>query len=376
MTRSLYDRLRDTTAQDSTKMHDVTSEMFKQGNLPEAAQVAERARAGITSLKEGVEHAAESVLGDDTEALRLAQQELNQLTEDLQREMGRERAQNGSTNAHSELSAKSNSNQADTNGMTNAKSGKQGQQVAQAGAEPGRAQAGTQSQQTKTAQSPEGTAQSGQTGNQKNSTAGRNETASDQNPSVNPDQAQNSESNQTEPGSQAGKGEARKTAQANGNGSTGRRPQRPGELRGGEPADGAAAGGAGAPRDWNLDRLLRNDVWQQAGPLTGEDFVSWSDRLREVEEMLDAPDLRNEVATARERARVVRQEFKRDGKKPDWAVVQLQVMKPLAEVRDLVAEELARRQSREALVPIDRDPVPNRYSDLVRRYYEELGKSK
>jgi hypothetical protein len=51
-------------------------------------------------------------------------------------------------------------------------------------------------------------------------------------------------------------------------------------------------------------------------------------------------------------------------------------MKPLAEVRDSIADELARRQSREALVPIDRDPVPSRYSELVRRYYEELGKSK
>ena len=29
---------------------------------------------------------------------------------------------------------------------------------------------------------------------------------------------------------------------------------------------------------------------------------------------------------------------------------------------------------RDQLVPIDRDPVPGRYSDLVRRYYEQLGK--
>jgi hypothetical protein len=70
----------------------------------------------------------------------------------------------------------------------------------------------------------------------------------------------------------------------------------------------------------------------------------------------------------------VRQEFKRDRKKPDWAVVRLQVVNPLAEVRDRIADELARRQSNDALVPIDRDPVPSRYSDLVRRYYEELGK--
>lgn len=98
--------------------------------------------------------------------------------------------------------------------------------------------------------------------------------------------------------------------------------------------------------------------------------------MREVEELIDEPDLRDDVAKARERARLIRQDFKRDRKKPDWAVVQLQVMKPLTEVRDRIAEELARRESREALVPLDRDPVPNRYSDLVRRYYEELGKEK
>ena len=71
----------------------------------------------------------------------------------------------------------------------------------------------------------------------------------------------------------------------------------------------------------------------------------------------------------------MRQEYKREGKKPDWAMVRLQVIKPLVEVRDRIAEELARRQSDKALVPIDRDPVPSRYSERVRRYYEELGKN-
>jgi len=117
-------------------------------------------------------------------------------------------------------------------------------------------------------------------------------------------------------------------------------------------------------------------LWRRAGPLAGDDFVSWSDRLRDVEEMIEEPVLRNQVAAARERARVLRLDLKRDHKKPDWDVVRLQVVNPLTEVRDRIAEELARRQSREALVPIDRDPVPNRYSELVRRYYEELGKDK
>jgi len=111
------------------------------------------------------------------------------------------------------------------------------------------------------------------------------------------------------------------------------------------------------------------------GPLTSEEFTVWSDRLRDVEEMVDLPDVRTEVARVRERARAVRQESKQKREKPDWAVVKLQIAKPLAEVRNRIGEELARRQSQEALVPIDRDPVPNKFSDLVRKYYEKLGGS-
>ena len=91
---------------------------------------------------------------------------------------------------------------------------------------------------------------------------------------------------------------------------------------------------------------------------------------------MDSPDLRSGVAGARERARLMRVEFRRGLKKPDWAVVQLEVIKPLVEVRQRISEELARRGSRDALVPVDRDPVPNRYTELVRRYYEELGKDR
>ena len=126
----------------------------------------------------------------------------------------------------------------------------------------------------------------------------------------------------------------------------------------------------------NFDRFLNDQAWRRSGPITGEDFLPWSDRLREVEEMIEIPSLKNEVAAARERARRLRQEYKQSRKKPDWAVVRTEVMSPLTQVRQRLADELAHRQSGEALVPIDRDPVPNRYSDLVRRYYEELGKEK
>ena len=79
-------------------------------------------------------------------------------------------------------------------------------------------------------------------------------------------------------------------------------------------------------------------------------------------------------AVIRDRARAVRLDYRRRGEKPDWAVVRLRIASPLAEVRSRIAEELARRESNEAVVPIDRDPVPAKFSELVRRYYEELGK--
>lgn len=112
---------------------------------------------------------------------------------------------------------------------------------------------------------------------------------------------------------------------------------------------------------------------EQAGPLTGENYTNWSDRLRDVEEMIDVTDLRNEVARVRERARTMRSDYKRHSKNPQWPLVKSQISGPLLELRDRVAEELARREKSDSLVPIDRDPVPGKYSDLVRRYYEKLG---
>jgi hypothetical protein len=89
--------------------------------------------------------------------------------------------------------------------------------------------------------------------------------------------------------------------------------------------------------------------------------------------MMDQTELRTEVAAARDQARLMRIEFNRAGKKPDWATLERQVMQPLVEVRTRLQEELARRGSRENLIPIDRDPVPTKYAERVRRYYEQLG---
>jgi hypothetical protein len=54
----------------------------------------------------------------------------------------------------------------------------------------------------------------------------------------------------------------------------------------------------------------------------------------------------------------------------------MQVAEPLVELTDRVAEEVLRRNSKQAIVPLDRDPVPPKYSEKTRKYYEQLGTGK
>jgi hypothetical protein len=89
--------------------------------------------------------------------------------------------------------------------------------------------------------------------------------------------------------------------------------------------------------------------------------------------LIEDPQLRAEAARIRERARTAREEFKRHSKEPDWTKLQDLVSNPLNELSKRVAEEIRRRESPDALVPIDRDPVPPEFTDGVRRYYERLG---
>ena len=111
------------------------------------------------------------------------------------------------------------------------------------------------------------------------------------------------------------------------------------------------------------------------GPLTGDKFQEFSDKLRDVEESLGDAELRNRAAQVRDRAKSMRAEFKRHGNQPQYTMVNEQLLKPLLELRDQVAQELA-LQKGESLVPIDRDPVPEWFTDLVGRYYKELGSGK
>jgi DNA repair exonuclease SbcCD ATPase subunit len=114
---------------------------------------------------------------------------------------------------------------------------------------------------------------------------------------------------------------------------------------------------------------------EQSGPITGSNYADWVDHLRDVEQAVDSPDVRNQLATVRERVGVYRRAFRENRRLPSHEELQTKVLAPLALAHDWVGQELSRAQDDRSLVPLDRDPVQDKYSDLVRKYYEKLGSS-
>jgi hypothetical protein len=108
--------------------------------------------------------------------------------------------------------------------------------------------------------------------------------------------------------------------------------------------------------------------------LTGGNFGEWNERLRTVEDLMEDPDLRQRLGVAREQAEEFRREFKRRNAAPPWGMVNSKIVAPLNEARVFLRQELTRLEQPQSLQPVDRDPVPERFTESVRKYYEALGR--
>ena len=317
LSRELYDTLRQTNPEELDQTLETTGELLSRSFLPQARDVERRAAQEIERLREGVEEAADSVLGDEAESLRLARRQLEELIRQADRE----------------------ASQADPNRAT------------------ARADSGSPSQRPQPPMRDAGRAE-GRPPSDRGQDTGDTRRAQGQSPSGEPSESQR-------------QGQSPQDRTARGQGSEQDSPQQ-GQARGGSPrwADGAERndpqGWGGGPGNWDEAGVPR--------PLTGDEYMEWSDALRDVEEMLTERELREEAARVRDRARAMRIEFKRHGKEPQWDLVRTQVIEPLAELRQQVGERLAQLQSDEAMVPIDRDPVPERFAELIRTYFENLGR--
>jgi hypothetical protein len=162
---------------------------------------------------------------------------------------------------------------------------------------------------------------------------------------------------------------------------------REGQPREGQPSEGqpSESRSSSAAREPSLRSALDalEERMQRAGgggglesssPLMGEDYAQWTDRLRDIEELVRDPELKAEAARVREAARDFRKEYKRHSKEPQWELVKKLISNPLQELQRRVQEELVRKTAKEnELVPLDRDPVPDRFRSELDRYFERLG---
>ena len=89
--------------------------------------------------------------------------------------------------------------------------------------------------------------------------------------------------------------------------------------------------------------------------------------------MIPQEDIRNDIARVLDDARAMRIDYRRNNEPPAAATIQEKITSPLLELRERISEELAKMNKENPIAPIDRDPVPSEFRDLVRRYYEELG---
>ena len=370
LAQQLYDTLRDAQQQRLDDTLDVAQQLLQRGFPDQAREAEQGARQGINDLREGVERAAERVLGGQREGLERAQRELQQVEEQLKREI------------------------ADATGTQPPDRDGSDQAAAAEPAEPGEASS-PPSQSEPSAESPAGppgqNAKSGDptesASNQQASSSEGQENAAQSSSSENAPSAESSPGNPqnaaTSPGESPSPGNSpsQSPSQTPGNSTNS-----PGQNDSpGPPANGAPQTSPSNSQQNSPGTQSRSQGSVSLGqfadavngpvqkPLTGEGFRDWSDRLRDVEELVDDPELRAEAARIRDRAREIRAEFKRHSKEPNWDLVEKLLAEPLSELRRQVAAELLRRQPENRQTPIDRDPVPDRFAEELRLYYERLG---
>ncbi len=112
---------------------------------------------------------------------------------------------------------------------------------------------------------------------------------------------------------------------------------------------GGNAGGGGGQGSLTTDAT--------GGPLTGNNtFADWADRLRTVQNLLDDPTQRQQIADALAQAQDLRSNYIRHSQLPQWDTVSNNVISPLSKVSDALRQQLTTEEQPEALEPVDQDP--------------------
>jgi len=300
LAEKLYETFRETKQRDIERRLDLVPRLVERGLKAPVEQTLNEINTGMRELREGVEKAAESVLGSEVEGLRRALGELDQLERQLKEEIATRGGKANDEASESKADASESSPNSSEKNEAESKSGKSGK------------------------------SESGSKTGKEASSQGKESSGTGKEPSKSGNEGSPNESS-----SQSQKG-------------------------------GSVGGGA-----------LADLVERSSNPITGNNFGEWSDALRDVEESVRDPEMRGKAEGVRQAARELHRDFQRHSKEPQWDLVQEMVAKPLAQLRESVQAELLRKSAdRNAVVPIDRDPVPSIYEQQLRRYYENLGSQK
>lgn len=431
---TLYEAIRQTMTRGTTESLEEARDLSFY-NRPTQARAAERAAArGIQELADAVTKAADKILGSESEALRMARSELEELIKQAQAESARLEGDAGDKDGQSASPSDPSDAQDSANQSASQDSGKESSGQGQ-GKEPGESQEkgeqtgdnrGEGKDQAKgepttpgedegEGQQPgegageaanEGTGQQAgedpgkgkgrQPGEGEGKTTGQGEVpglASGQGEGQEPGEGQKPgegpgsagqgagagdekiSAAQSAQGDATGQGEAKANPPTVDAGQSGSPPSVP--RLGARPGRSTSSSGGGEEnsRGGPAGSLFfeQSSEVRQEGPITGEDYEDWSDRLAALEEILPQEELRNALARVRDEAKAMRIDFRRDNLPPAAASIRQRITDPLVELQSLLSDEIAKQNRENPIAPIDRDPVPSEFRDLVRRYYEELG---
>lgn len=431
LSKQLYDTVREAHQKQTSRAVELMQQLVAGGLPTEAARVAPQAEQGVKQLRDGIEKAAEGILGDDVESLRRAKQEVDRLAQALAEEIARENPAAAPQRKPSEqvaaaagkpspAAADNNSNKPNDAAQSGSpqqlgpgeaarpgpnqsgKSAKSGDDKPSADAQPS-TDGSANTKPSNDVKSPD----TGKDGGKKpgnndapaspqdakpNSQPGKQSGQSGKEAGQKPGEQPGSNSSEgKQPGDGQGQQPGQQPGQASGAtpGQTAGQGKQPGKgspgLRGG---NAPAASGSGdtstepqpnqpfAPQSQPGERTANSANGGTSGPhgvINGPDWRDWNDALRNLEEFVPGVRLRGDAARVREQAQALRAEAKRHSQTPNWELVRETVYEPLLELQRQLDEELMRRESPQAAVPLDRDPVPERFGEAVRKYYERLG---
>lgn len=419
---ALYEAVRNAMTQQVQESLDEARDMAFYNRADQAKTSEEAAARGIEELKNSVEKAAEKILGNEADALRLARNELDKLIEEAKTEAERLGVQEGTEEVQEKDPTGSGQPQPGEgkekglaeNGQEKGKEpGESGEGKAEGEGEPqqastekgkGKGQGETPGEGQEEGQPGEGEAKGKGKGEAPGEGEGETpseslaENAKGKGKGKGKGEGEGEGESPAEGQAETGKGKGKGKGQGQGEGESpdpnategqgegqgqGRSPRQLASGRGSSGGGGAMNNGGddrneGLPTGPLAGPLFFDDSSEERrpGPITGEDYEQWADRLGNLEEMLPDEDLRNSVAKVRDDARAMRIDYRRDDLPPGAATINQRITEPLVELRQRISEELAKLNRENPVAPIDRDPVPSEFRDLVRRYYEELGAGK